>query len=232
MARNSQAGTKRQPLGSQLILSQLKAHFTSPTPTRSFPLTLTPRHLIAKRNPTSEPNLQPSPIYRADREGGTTPSWRAWAENNVVDQWKEACGEVVNYRGFDFTTAKDLPQVLYEFPDGYSGNFGEERYRFNEILFDPKNYFNQVSRDFQIHRRNFAISFGPSLCQERQLTDRTSPLRHRYEQWRAVLTLIRSRIWCLSLSSYTIPSCPAMSTFEHRCYRTLLLWATHPSLEV
>lgn len=73
----------------------------------------------------------------------------------MVDQWKEACGEVINYRGFDFQTARDLPVTGYEFPDGFYGNFGEERYRFNEILFDPKNYFNQVCRT------------APSMCKGR-----------------------------------------------------------------
>ncbi|KAK1925107.1 53 kda brg1-associated factor b [Papiliotrema laurentii] len=137
------AGTKRQPLGSQLILSQLRAHFTTPTTDRPFLLSLAPRHLIAKRVPTPEPGTQPTPIFRQDRLDKTTESWRSWAENTVVDNWREACGEIVSHKGFDFATAKDLPSITYEFPDGYCGIFGEERYRFNEILFDPKNYFNQ-----------------------------------------------------------------------------------------
>lgn len=65
----------------------------------------------------------------------------------MLETWREACGEVVSTSRFDFSTARDLPQTLYEFPDGYCGNFGEERYRFNEILFDPKNYFDQVGND-------------------------------------------------------------------------------------
>ena len=51
----------------------------------------------------------------------------------------------MNVRGFDLKTARELPQTLYEFADGYHQYFGEERYRFTEMLFDPKNYFNQVS---------------------------------------------------------------------------------------
>ena len=137
------AGTMRQPLGSELLLSQLRAHFTTPTPTRSFPLSLLPRQLIAKRTPT-ESGQQPRPILRDDRAPHTTASWRLWAEGQVVEQWKEACGEVINYKGFDFQTAQGLPQAMYEFPDGYNQMFGEERYRFTEMLFDPKNYFNQV----------------------------------------------------------------------------------------
>ncbi|OCF36416.1 brg1-associated factor b [Kwoniella heveanensis CBS 569] len=137
------AGTKRQPLGSSLLVSQLHHHFTHPTPKRSFPLSLLPRQLIAKRDPTPDPGLQPKPLLRDDRAPHTTASWKLWAENNVVENWKEACSEVVNYKGFDFQTAQDLPQALYEFPDGYQQYFGEERYRFTEMLFDPKNYFNQ-----------------------------------------------------------------------------------------
>lgn len=138
------AGTMRQPLASSLLLSQLHNHFSSPTATRSFPLSLLPRHLIAKRDTTSEPGLEPHPTLREDRLSGTTGSWRSWAEEVVVDTWKETCGEVINYKGFDFRSARDLPQSLYEFPDGYHQYFGEERYRFTEMLFDPKNYFNQA----------------------------------------------------------------------------------------
>lgn len=137
-------GTKRQPLGSSLLLSQLHSHFTQPTASRAFPLTLTPRPLLSKRDATPEPGMQPKPILRDDRAPHTTASWKLWAENQVVEGWKEACGEIVNYKGFDFATARDLPQTLYEFPDGYSQYFGEERYRFTEMFFDPKNYFNQV----------------------------------------------------------------------------------------
>ncbi len=139
------SGTMRQPLGSSLLLSQLHHHFTHPTPTRAFPLSLLPRHLISKRDPTPEPGIQPKPILRDDRAPQTTASWQHWAQEGVVEGWKEASGEIINYRGFDFQTARDLPQALYEFPDGYHQYFGEERYRFTEMLFDPKNYFNQVS---------------------------------------------------------------------------------------
>ncbi|ORY29990.1 53 kda brg1-associated factor b [Naematelia encephala] len=137
------AGTMRQPLGSALLVNQLHHHFTNPTPSRAFPLSLTPRQLIAKRDPAD--SVQPKPLLREDRAPHTTASWRLWAEQfQVVDSWKEACGEIVNTRGFDFASAKELPQTLYEFPDGYHQYFGEERYRFTEMLFDPKNYFNQT----------------------------------------------------------------------------------------
>lgn len=136
----------RQPLGSALLNSQLHHHFTNATPTRSFPLSLYPHHLISKRNPVAEAGLQPTPLFRDDRLKSTTESWKLWAQNGVVESWKECCGEVVNTRGFDLASARDMPQALYEFPDGYHQYFGEERYRFTEMLFDPKNYFNQVSQ--------------------------------------------------------------------------------------
>ncbi|RXK42026.1 brg1-associated factor b [Tremella mesenterica] len=138
------AGTMRQPLAGELLLSQIRGHFAAPSLTRTFALSLTPRHLIAKRDPC-DPGIQPRPLLRDDRALHTTPSWRAWAENQVVEQWLGACGEMINYKGFDFQTARELPQQLFEFPDGYSQMFGEERYRFTELLFDPKNYFNQAN---------------------------------------------------------------------------------------
>lgn len=137
------AGTMRQPLASSLILAQLQHHFQTPNNTRTFPLSLLPRQLIARRDTSVDPGVQPHPVLREDRAEGTTASWRAWAEQGVVENWKEACSELVNVEGFDFKTATNLPQVLYEFPDGYQQYFGEERYRFTEMLYDPKNYFDQ-----------------------------------------------------------------------------------------
>ncbi|KAL7424255.1 Actin-related protein 4 [Cryptotrichosporon argae] len=139
------AGTMRQPLASSLMLSQATHHFSRPTPTRAFPLSLLPRQLIAKRDPTPEPGLEPHPVLRDDRVPQTTASWRAWAAESVVDAWKEATSEVVNFRGFDLATARDVAPGLYEFPDGYHQYFTAERLRFPEILFDPKNYFDQTA---------------------------------------------------------------------------------------
>ncbi|WWC69200.1 uncharacterized protein I206_103137 [Kwoniella pini CBS 10737] len=137
------AGTMRQPLGSELLISQFHSHFIKPSSTRDFPLSLASRHLISKRDPQLNPGTKANPVLRDDRMSGTTASWKKWSENGVIENWKEATTEIVNYKGFDFNTSKDLPQVLYEFPDGYHQYFGEERYRFTEMLFDPKNYFNQ-----------------------------------------------------------------------------------------
>nr|ODN94874.1 brg1-associated factor b [Cryptococcus depauperatus CBS 7855] len=136
------SGTMHQPLGSQLIISQLHHHFTTPSPTRQA-LSLLPRHLIKKRDSTQDPGCVPKPILRDDRVPHTTESWKLWAQNNVIEGWKEACTEIVNYQGFNFKTASELPQVMYEFPDGYHQYFGEERYRFSEVLFNPDHYFDQ-----------------------------------------------------------------------------------------
>ncbi|WWC89822.1 uncharacterized protein L201_004748 [Kwoniella dendrophila CBS 6074] len=142
------AGTMRQPLGSELLISQLHSHFTSPDSRnkRDFGLSLLSRHLISKRDSKPDyPGTKVNPQIRQDRFDQTTKSWKLFSENNVIENWKESCTEIVNYKNFDFQSqsSKDLPQVLYEFPDGYNQHFGEERYRFTEMLFDPKNYFNQ-----------------------------------------------------------------------------------------
>jgi actin-like protein 6A len=47
--------------------------------------------------------------------------------------------------GYDAQTAGGMEKVLYEFPDGYQQAFGEERFRFTEMLGNPKQYFDQVS---------------------------------------------------------------------------------------
>lgn len=61
----------------------------------------------------------------------------------VVEQWKEACLEVNSVGRYDEKAGAKSEQVLYEFPDGWSGMFGDERVRGGEVWFDPKNYFDQ-----------------------------------------------------------------------------------------
>lgn len=167
----------RQPLAGQLLTSQIHTNFRRPTSTRPFPLSLLPRHLISKRDPSpldSTAIHQPKPLLREDRMTRTTPSWQSWAENSVVEAWKEACCEVVNVRGYDMATANTLPQVNYEFPDGYSKGWGEERYRYSEMLFDPKKYFDQVSKPLLlIYLRACYVAVIAHILDDR--TTRTPP---------------------------------------------------------
>lgn len=111
----------------------------------------------------------------------TTPSWRNWAENSVVEAWKEACCEVINVRGYNMATASTLPQVNYEFPDGYSKGWGEERYRFSEMFFDPKNYFDQVSVNPHLGERTILIILQsiepPSNLRLTQTTEHSHSLK-------------------------------------------------------
>ena len=83
-----------------------------------------------------------------------------------MEQWKEACLEVVPVGRYDKeTTGKLAEQVAYEFPDGWGESFGEERFREGEVWYDPKNYFDQVSftRHIICRPRKQACrqSFGP-----------------------------------------------------------------------
>lgn len=68
----------------------------------------------------------------------------------VVEQWKEACLEVNSVGRYDEKAGAKSEQVLYEFPDGWSGMFGDERVRGGEVWFDPKNYFDQVRFIFHL----------------------------------------------------------------------------------
>lgn len=144
----------RQPLAGHLLTSQIRSNFQKPTSERPYPLSLLPRHLIAQRDPSpldTTANHQPKPILRDDRLKQTTESWKSWGQDSVVEAWKEACSEVINVRGYDLASANNLPLINYELPDGYSKGWGEERYRYSEMLFDPKNYFDQVCSDFSLY---------------------------------------------------------------------------------
>jgi hypothetical protein len=42
--------------------------------------------------------------------------------------------------------ARSKPTKMYEFPDGYGAQFGEERFRLTESIFNPEAFLDKVSR--------------------------------------------------------------------------------------
>ena len=121
----------------------MKNYLTSQEP----PISLTPHQLIKSRVPVDAGRPAQFTLNK-DRSDRTTASWRDNAENKVVEGWREAVAEVSAPRPFVELELSTRPRKLYEFPTGYSQNFGVERYRLPEILFDPAQYIDRVSATF------------------------------------------------------------------------------------
>ncbi|CDZ96816.1 Actin-related protein-Arp4p/Act3p [Phaffia rhodozyma] len=131
-------GTRRQPLAMALLHSQIKSYLQKPNPARSFPLSLTPFQLMKTRTPVPA-GQAPRFTTKQDRlaDGKTTASWQEYAENKVVENWRESCVNVYETPYEERYVAQRAPRP-YEFPDGFNASYGSERYKFGEALFNPQ----------------------------------------------------------------------------------------------
>jgi len=98
------------------------------------PISLLPHQLIAGRKPV-ETYLPPNFTLRDDRMALTTESWKSWAEQREVDEWLLSVAGILE-QGWNDQHAQQRPQRQYEFPTGYSAQFGPERYLSGEIYFN------------------------------------------------------------------------------------------------
>ncbi|XP_049775021.1 actin-like protein 6B [Schistocerca gregaria] len=65
-----------------------------------------------------------------------TPSWHNYMTKKVVQDFQASVLQV-SETPYDEKTVSSIPAVHYEFPDGYHQDFGGERFRIPEALFDP-----------------------------------------------------------------------------------------------
>ena len=65
-----------------------------------------------------------------------SPSWHNFMVKEVVQDFQAAVLQVID-SGYDEETCSLIPQVSYEFPNGYRNEFGLDRFKIAEALFDP-----------------------------------------------------------------------------------------------
>nr|GAT53976.1 predicted protein [Mycena chlorophos] len=94
---------------------------------------LFPHQLIAAKT-VVEANALPLYALREDRIKGTTDSWRAWYEAREVDEWAQSVAGVLE-QGWNDQMVQSRPPKQYEFPTGYIGWFGVERFSVGEQFF-------------------------------------------------------------------------------------------------
>ena len=65
-----------------------------------------------------------------------TKSWHDCMVKEVIQDFQHAVLQVSDTQ-YDEDVASNIPQVSYEFPNGYHNEFGVERFKIAEALFDP-----------------------------------------------------------------------------------------------
>lgn len=69
-----------------------------------------------------------------------SPSFRAYQERRVLEDFKESVLQVSEASLAAETDLAMRPPKYYEFPSGFNRNFGFDRFRLGEILFQPNKY--------------------------------------------------------------------------------------------
>ncbi|XP_067851408.1 actin-like protein 6A isoform X1 [Heptranchias perlo] len=100
--------------------------------------------------PTLQSSLASKSVQESVREGSppnwkkkeklpqVTRSWHNYMCNEVIQDFQASVLQVSD-SSYDEQVAAQMPTVHYEFPNGYNCDFGAERLRIPEGLFDPSN---------------------------------------------------------------------------------------------
>ncbi|RUP45132.1 actin-domain-containing protein [Jimgerdemannia flammicorona] len=168
-------GILRQPLGGDFISEQIAEQFK-----RDFNIIITPQYLVEKKNFVDVG--QPADVKLRDRPGTTESyhryqqmvSWVAVVEIFLTETDLHGSMELLigylpsfmllppcyvedHHILMNITTAVAVrPQKPFEFPDGYNYNFGPERYRAPEIMFQPREF---IFKRGQLRRRPAPVAF-------------------------------------------------------------------------
>lgn len=129
-------GTQRTPLGGAFINHQSRAVFASRNP----PIDLTPYNLIDQKarvdmDEPAVPKLREFP----ESDGQHTASWLKWCQERLLHDFKESVVQTYQQPSGSFSESHlaSQPPRPYEFPTGFITNFGSERYRIAEAMFQP-----------------------------------------------------------------------------------------------
>jgi len=82
-------------------------------------------------------------------------SFRTYHEKKILEDFKESTVQVVDSTLSNEADVAMRPPKYYEFPSGFNRNFGFDRFRLGEILFQPNKYtFHKSSEDFVMSEPN------------------------------------------------------------------------------
>ncbi|KAB7506674.1 Actin-like protein 6A [Armadillidium nasatum] len=125
----------KSPLGGDFLVNQA-LNFLKETD-----LEITPPYMIADKTAVKEGDK--AKWTKKSNLPEPTQSWLTYQQKEVVKDFTNTmlhCSETP----YDFETIVNIPTEPYEFPNGYNNEFGIERYKITEALFDPS-YIKGVS---------------------------------------------------------------------------------------
>ncbi|CAG7734518.1 unnamed protein product [Allacma fusca] len=121
-------GIVKSPLGGDFITSQCKNYLDENG------IEIIPPYMIAGKEQVWENDK--AKYTKKSNLPDVTKSWHNYMVKTVIQDFQASVCQVSD-TPYDEETAASMPQVHYEFPHGYHQDFGTERFRFAEPLFDP-----------------------------------------------------------------------------------------------
>nr|KAF6477056.1 actin like 6A [Molossus molossus] len=125
-----QQGIVKSPLAGDFITMQCRELF------QEMNIELIPPYMIASKEPVREGS--PANWKRKEKLPQVTRSWHNYMCNCVIQDFQASVLQVSD-SPYDEQVAAQMPTVHYEFPNGYNCDFGAERLKIPEGLFDPSN---------------------------------------------------------------------------------------------
>ncbi|KAG0245645.1 actin family [Mortierella sp. GBAus27b] len=127
-------GIMRQPLGGELLSDQILQQF------KASNVDIVPQYLVAKKTPV-DPGHKPVVTLR-DRPA--TASFHRMMQMRAIHDYKESVCQVSEMT-YNEPNITQRPQKPYELPDGYNLNFGVDRFKIPEIMFNPKDFMRNAT---------------------------------------------------------------------------------------
>ncbi|CAJ0929889.1 unnamed protein product, partial [Ranitomeya imitator] len=125
-----QQGIVKSPLAGDFITMQCRELF------QEMSVDLIPPYMIASKEAVREG--APANWKRKEKLPQVTRSWHNYMCSSVIQDFQASVLQVSDST-YDEQVAAQMPTVHYEFPNGYNCDFGAERLKIPEGLFDPSN---------------------------------------------------------------------------------------------
>ncbi|KAB5515157.1 hypothetical protein PHYPO_G00250550 [Pangasianodon hypophthalmus] len=125
-----QQGIVKSPLAGDFITMQCREMF------QEMNIDIIPPYTIASKEPVREG--APPVWMKKDKLPPVTKSWHTYMCNEVIQDFQASVLQVSD-SPYDEQVAAQMPTLHYEMPSGYNADYGAERLRIPEGLFDPSN---------------------------------------------------------------------------------------------
>ncbi|XP_066578441.1 actin-like protein 6B [Amia ocellicauda] len=125
-----QQGIVKSPLAGDFITMQCRELF------QEMSIDIIPPYMIASKEPVREG--APPNWMKKEKLPPVTKSWHTYMCNEVIQDFQASVLQVSD-SPYDEQVAAQMPTLHYEMPSGYTTDYGAERLRIPEGLFDPSN---------------------------------------------------------------------------------------------